>query len=181
MASVEVSKAEAAGGLESKEPSLVGKLEDSVEIKSNAGDFHDVFSCRPHHISNVSPDNIQGCGMHEGDWGTPGSTIVWDYVHEGKKKFAKEIVEAIDHENYSTTFKVIEGDIMEYYKNFRLIVKATAKKDGEGSIVHWTLEYEKLHENIPDPTSLMEFTHAVSKDIDLHLQEVAAAAAGKNE
>uniref|UniRef100_A0A7N0UFA9 Bet v I/Major latex protein domain-containing protein n=1 Tax=Kalanchoe fedtschenkoi TaxID=63787 RepID=A0A7N0UFA9_KALFE len=164
MASVEVSKAEAAGGLESKEPSLVGKLEDSVEIKSNAGDFHDVFSCRPHHISNVSPDNIQGCGMHEGDWGTP----------EGKKKFAKEIVEAIDHENYSTTFKVIEGDIMEYYKNFRLIVKATPKKDGEGSIVHWTLEYEKLHENIPDPTSLMEFTHAVSKDIDLHLQEVAA-------
>uniref|UniRef100_A0A7N0UHP2 Bet v I/Major latex protein domain-containing protein n=1 Tax=Kalanchoe fedtschenkoi TaxID=63787 RepID=A0A7N0UHP2_KALFE len=158
------------------EVSLVGKLEGEVEIKSNAADFHDVFSCRPHHISNVSPDNIHNCGMHEGDWGVPGSTIVWDYFHDGKKRFAKEIVEAIDDENNSTTFKVIEGDLLEDYKNFRAIVKATPKKDGEGSIVHWSFEYEKLHENIADPTTLLEFAHAISKDIDLHLQEAAAAA-----
>ncbi|CAM8936368.1 unnamed protein product [Rhodiola kirilowii] len=185
MASVEVSK-EAAdkpslGSVFESASSLVGKLEGELEIKSKAEDFHDVFSARPHHISNVSPGNIQGCGMHEGDWGTPGSTIVWDYVHDGKKCFAKEIVEAIDHENNSTTFRVIEGDLMELYKDFRLIVKATAKKEGEGSIVHWTLEYEKLHDGIPDPTSLLEFLHAVTIDIDLHLQEAAAAATATTE
>ncbi|CAM8942849.1 unnamed protein product [Rhodiola kirilowii] len=157
--------------------SLVGKLEGELEIKSKAEDFHDVFSARPHHISNVSPGNIQGCGLHEGDWGTPGSTIVWDYVHDGKKCVAKEIVEAIDHENNSTTFRIIEGDVMELYKDFKVIVKATPKKEGEGSIVHWTLEYEKLHDGIPDPTSLLEITNGMTTDIDLHLQEVAAAAA----
>ncbi|CAM8938917.1 unnamed protein product [Rhodiola kirilowii] len=179
MASVEVSKEadKPLGSVFDSASSLVGKLEGELEIKSKAEDFHDVFSARPHHISNVSPGNIQGVGMHEGDWGTPGSIIVWDYVHDGKKCFAKDIVEAIDHENNSTTFRVIEGDLMELYKDFRLIVKATAKKEGEGSIVRWTLEYEKLHDGIPDPTSLLEMIHSMSIDIDLHLQEVAAATA----
>ncbi|CAM8942848.1 unnamed protein product [Rhodiola kirilowii] len=168
MASFEVSK---------KADKPLGKLEGELEIKSKAEDFHDVFSARPHHISNVSPGNIQGCGLHEGDWGTPGSILVWDYVHDGKKCVAKEIVEAIDQENNSTTFRVIEGDLMELYKDFKVIVKATPKKEGEGSIVHWTLEYEKLHDGIPDPSTLLEFTHSMSKDIDLHLQEEVAAAA----
>lgn len=85
MASVEVSKVEGDEAVQTT-PSLIGKLEGSIEIKSKAEDFHDVFSCRPHHISNVTPEKIQGVGMHEGDWGTPGSTIVWDYVH-GQSNF----------------------------------------------------------------------------------------------
>ncbi|KAJ0095224.1 hypothetical protein Patl1_15440 [Pistacia atlantica] len=80
--------------------------ETDVEIKAPAKKFHDVFSCRPHHISNVCPKKIQGVDLHE---------------------VAKEIIEAMDDENNSTTFKVIERHLLEKYKNFHLIVQATQK------------------------------------------------------
>ena len=61
--------------------SLVGKVEADVEIKAPPEKFHELFSSRPHHISNVSPGKIQGCALHEGDWGKEGTVLFWDYVH----------------------------------------------------------------------------------------------------
>jgi len=150
---------------------LFGKVEADLEIKSAAAKFHDVFGSRPHHTSTISPAKIQGCDLHEGEWGVSGSVVIWKYVHDGKACVAKEKIEAIDDENNSTTFKVIEGDLLDLYKNFKIVVHATPKEGG--SLVHWTMEYEKLHDGIPDPTSLLEFAVHLSKDIDEHLQEQA--------
>ena len=86
---------------------------------------------------------------------------------DGKAKVAKEIIESIDEKNNSITFKVIEGDLLEEYKNIKITIQATAK--GEGSVVHWTMEYEKLHENIPEPNTLLQFALDLSKDLDSHL------------
>ena len=61
--------------------SLVGKLETDVEIKASADKFHHMFAGKPHHVSKASPGNIQGCDLHEGDWGTVGSIVFWNYVH----------------------------------------------------------------------------------------------------
>ncbi|KAL0288448.1 UNVERIFIED_CONTAM: Kirola [Sesamum calycinum] len=54
--------------------------------------------------------------------GTVGSVIYWNYTHDGKERVAKEIIEAIDEEKKSVTFKVIEGDLMELYKTIKLTV-----------------------------------------------------------
>ena len=87
---------------------------------------------------------------------------------DGVAKTAKEVIEAIDDEKLSTTFKVIEGDmITTEYKSFTAIVQATPK--GEGSCLsHWTFEYEKLNENVPDPQTLLEFWIHCLKDIEDH-------------
>ncbi|XP_062111148.1 MLP-like protein 28 [Humulus lupulus] len=151
---------------------LFGKLETDVEIKASAAKFHDIFKHRPHHISNHSTDKIKGVDIHEGEWGTVGSVIFWNYVHDGKERVAKEIVEAIDDENNSITFRVIEGDLMEHFKSFKLTIQANSKAEGEdGCIVHWTLEYEKNHGEIIDPHTLLQFVADVSKDLESHLLE----------
>ncbi|KAL3578365.1 hypothetical protein D5086_019869 [Populus alba] len=69
---------------------LFGKMEAEVEVKVSAETFHDIFSCRPHHISNMSPAKIQNVDLHEGEWGKPGSVICWSYVH-GKAVSSKII------------------------------------------------------------------------------------------
>ena len=84
---------------------------------------------------------------------------------------AKEIVEAIDEEKNSITFKVIEGDLMEHYKSMKFTLQATPKSEGQGSVIHWTIEYEKHHEEILDPHSMMEFITELSKDLETHLLE----------
>ena len=56
---------------------------------------------------------------------------------------------------------------MEEYKNIKINIQATPK--GEGSLVHWTIEYEKLHENIVEPNTLLQLGLDLSKDLDAHL------------
>lgn len=62
---------------------------------------------------------------------------------------------------------MIEGHLLEKYKNFVVVVQATPK--GQGSLVHWTLHYEKLQEKIPEPQGIVELALAMTKDIDAHL------------
>ncbi|CAN1284723.1 MLP-like protein 31 [Linum perenne] len=132
---------------------LKGKLEAQFWIRLPANEFHDIFSCRPHHVSNMAPNKIKNCAMHEG----------------GVHKVAKELIEDIDDVNLSTTFKVIEGDITKDYKEFKLTVKATPET-ADTSLVHWTIVYEKLKEEFPDSDaiSILDFVVHMSKDIDDH-------------
>ena len=85
---------------------------------------------------------------------------------DGKKKTAKDIIEAIDAETKSVTFKVVEGDLMELYKTFIAVVHVDTK--GESNLVTWTFHYEKLNENVEEPNTLMDFCIAVTKDIETH-------------
>ncbi|XP_048428873.1 MLP-like protein 28 [Pyrus x bretschneideri] len=133
-----------------------GKVETDVESKASGAKFHEMFTHKPHHISNASNRNIRGCDLHEDE----------------KVKVAKELVEAIDAENNLITFKVIEGDLLEHYKSFKVTIHATPK--GEGCNVHWTMEYEKHHDDIEGPHTLLQFAVEVSKDIDAHLTSTDA-------
>lgn len=80
---------------------------------------------------------------------------------------AKHLIEAVDEKKNLISSKVIEGDLLKDYKTFNFTLQATPK--GKGSEVHWVLEFEKLHEEIPDSCSLLEFCVSMSKDIDAHL------------
>ncbi|MBA0819574.1 hypothetical protein Gohar_021112, partial [Gossypium harknessii] len=102
-----------------------------------------------------------GCDLHEGEWGKVGTIVHWSYVHgkqvvclDGKAKKAKEVVEAVDSDKNLVTFRVIEGDLMEEYKSFVITIQVSPKSEGSGSVVHWTLEYEKLHGGIAHPETL---------------------------
>ncbi|CAL1377827.1 unnamed protein product [Linum trigynum] len=146
---------------------LCGKLEACFGICLPASQHHDIFSGRPHHVCNMAPTKIKNCALHEGDFGKKGSIVIWDYVHDEVHKVAKELVEDIDDANFSTTFKVVEGDLMKEYKEFKIVVKATPESENT-SLIHWTMEYEKLNEDVPEPFSLMKFAVHLSKDIDDH-------------
>ncbi|XP_059649548.1 kirola-like [Cornus florida] len=145
---------------------LSGKLVSQTEIKSGGDVFHDLFKTKPHHISNITPGLIQGCDLHEGDWGTVGSVISWNYVHDGKECVAKELIEAIDEEKKSMTFKVIEGHLLDLYKTIVITFHVDTK--GESNLVTWTFVYEKLSEHVPDPNTLMDLCIALTKDIETH-------------
>ncbi|KAK8627599.1 hypothetical protein V6N13_135207 [Hibiscus sabdariffa] len=149
----------------------VHKMEVDVEIKASPEQFHDMFANKPHHVHHTCYDKIQGCELHEGEWGKVGTVVNWSYVHDGKAKKAKEVIEAVDPEKNLITFRVVEGDLMEEYKSFVITIQVSPKSEGSGSVVHWTLEYEKLHEEIDHPETLLEFVRDVSKDIDTHLAQ----------
>lgn len=63
---------------------LLGKLICQTSIKSDGDVFHELFSSKPHHIHTMASD-IQGCDLHEGEFGKVGSIIVWKFT-VGKRK-----------------------------------------------------------------------------------------------
>ncbi|MFQ6629508.1 hypothetical protein Gotur_006590 [Gossypium turneri] len=152
---------------------LTGKLEADVEIKASPEQFHEMFAHKPHHVHHTCYDKIQGCDLHEGEWGKVGTIVHWSYVHDGKAKKAKELVEAVDPDKNLVTFRVVEGDLLEEYKSFVITIQVSPKSEGSGSVVHWTLEYEKLHGGIAHPETLLQFVQDVSKDIDAHLTQAS--------
>ncbi|GMN44078.1 hypothetical protein TIFTF001_013275 [Ficus carica] len=149
---------------------LYGKLETDVEIKASAKKLHAIFTHKPHHISNVESHKIQSCDLQEGEWGT-GSIINCNYFPDGKPRVGKDRIEAIDEEKNLITFRLIEGDLLEHFKSLALTIQANPKVGGEGCTVHWTLEYEKLHGEIVDPHTLLDFVSELSKDLEDHLLE----------
>lgn len=77
------------------------------------------------------------------------------------------MVESIDVEKKSISFNVIEGDLREEYKSFALHIHVTTE-GGDLNLVKWVLEYEKLHDDVPHPTMLLDFVLNVTKNIETH-------------
>ncbi|KAL8137479.1 hypothetical protein V2J09_003480 [Rumex salicifolius] len=148
---------------------LKGKLIGEVEVRSCGDLFHDLFATKPHEIATISPIHIQACDIHDGEFGKPGSTLVWNYTLNGKACVGKEVVESIDVEKKSITKKVVGGDLKEGFASFLIHIHVTPHPDaGDINLVTWLLEYEKLHENVPHPTMILDLVLNVSNHIDKH-------------
>ena len=42
---------------------------------------------------------------------------------------------------------------------------------GGGASAKWTIEYEKLHEDIEPPNGYMEYFNKITRDVDAHLMK----------
>ncbi|KAK7323471.1 hypothetical protein VNO77_26945 [Canavalia gladiata] len=145
--------------------SQLQKEETKVYINSSAEKFYDVFCNRPYHIPKLCNEKIQAVNIHKGEWGSEGSIISWNYINDGKAGVAKDVVEGIDKKNNKMSFKVIEGDLLgDFYKSFKFVLEVIPK--GNGSEVHWVIEYEKQNENIPDPHTMSQLLFEITKNID---------------
>ncbi|XP_009780262.1 kirola-like [Nicotiana tabacum] len=142
---------------------LKGKLVASIEVKCRGHLFHDLYQTKPRHICNISPDKIHHFNIHKGESLKAGSVIGWKFNHDGKVKVTKQLIEAIDDENKSFTWKVIGGDTLELYNSF------TITASFENDWATWTFVYEKKTEDTPEPLTLLGFVLDVTKDIEAHL------------
>ncbi|XP_047309678.1 kirola-like [Impatiens glandulifera] len=142
------------------------KMVRQVEIKSDGDVFHEILKSRPHHLSDMSPTVVQNVELLEGEFGTVGSIVMFNYNQDGKEKVVKHEILAIDEEKKSVSYKAIEGDLRELYKTF--IITIHVDTDGENNLVTWTFDYEKLKEDVEDPNSVMDLLVAMTKDIENH-------------
>ena len=66
---------------------LIGKLICQTCIKTDGDVFHEIVSAKPHHMHTMTPQNIQACDLHEGEFGKAGSVVIWKYT-VGKLEFS---------------------------------------------------------------------------------------------
>ncbi|XP_059308811.1 kirola-like [Lycium ferocissimum] len=140
-----------------------GKLIASIEVKCGGHLIHDIFHTNTHHLPNVTPRKIQRFEIHEGETIKNGSVVSWNYNDDGKDKFSKQVIEGVDPQKKSVTWKVIGGDLLELYNSFSITTAC------DHQWVTWTLVYEKKTEDIPEPLAFLDFGIHVTKDTEGHL------------
>uniref|UniRef100_M1C4P6 Sn-1 protein n=1 Tax=Solanum tuberosum TaxID=4113 RepID=M1C4P6_SOLTU len=100
---------------------------------------------------------------HEGGSIKVGSVVSWKYDDDGKDKIAKQVIDAVDLQKKSITWKVIGGDLLELYNSFTIITSC------DKQWTTWTFVYEKKIEETPEPLVLLGFALDLTKDIEGHL------------
>ncbi|KAJ1409578.1 START-like domain superfamily [Sesbania bispinosa] len=147
---------------------LTGKLIAEFGIRNSATDFFNVWAKQLHNLHNIA-ERMHDGKVHEGDWHDIGSVKIWTYTIDGKVETCKESIEAIDEENKLIIFNLFDGEISKNYKVLKPYLQVIDHKEQVGAVVKWTLEFEKLDEDVALPYHYLEFGTAMTKDIDAHL------------
>ncbi|KAL9298214.1 hypothetical protein ACSQ67_024110 [Phaseolus vulgaris] len=159
--------------------SLSGKISTELPVHATAEKWFHIMTKKLHHIQHVA-GKIHGAKLHEGDdWHVNDSVKHWTYTLDGKTVTCLETIESVDEENKRIAFKLFGEAIDDKYKVFNIIFEAI-EKDGGSAAVKWSIEYEKVSEEVHAPYGYLELYDHVTRDVDAHLLEAEKVPANKN-
>ncbi|KAL5063169.1 hypothetical protein RYX36_024906 [Vicia faba] len=133
-----------------------GKLDVEIEVKSNADKFWSIIKESAAIFPKAFPNDYKSIEILEGDGKSVGSVRLITFG-EGSPlvKIIKEKIDVVEDSERTLTYSVIDGDILKYFKKFKGDISVTPK--GDGSLVKWSIEYEKNSEEVPEPEIIKEF------------------------
>ncbi|XP_073017973.1 kirola-like [Primulina eburnea] len=143
------------------------KLIAQVAFKAGGDVFHQILCNNPGHLVTTSPAKFQGFDLHQGTLGANGSVLFWKYTLDGKEQSCKQIIQDIDEVKKQITFKFIEGELIEMYKN--LIITMHVETKNGIDYVTWTMEYEIIDDANPHPFSVLNFCVEFTSEIEHHI------------
>lgn len=79
----------------------------------------------------------------------------------------EKIESVVINENMTMSYSVIDGDILKLYKVFKAPMAVRSK--GDGTLVTYSGEYEKLNEQVPNPDSITGFILNALHGLDAYL------------
>ena len=88
---------------------------------------------------------------------------------DGEVHTSYDSLKEVDEENKKNTWKLFGGDIGKHYKVFKLTLQVTDKADDGTAVAKWTVEYEKINEDIDPPNGWMDCLTKCTRDVDAHL------------
>ncbi|KAK3041754.1 hypothetical protein RJ639_000270 [Escallonia herrerae] len=145
-----------------------GKLEVDIEVKSQADKFWGSIRDSTTLFPKAFPHDYKSIEVLEGDGKAVGSVRKFHYA-EGSPlvKTSEEKIDFVDEAKKTVAYRVVAGDLLNYYKDFKAIIVVTPKEGG--SCAKWSCEFEKAHEEIPDPNIIRDFAIKNFKEIDEYI------------
>ncbi|KAF5200249.1 Mlp-like protein [Thalictrum thalictroides] len=147
----------------------MGRLEVEVETKSSADKIWEAIKETPTLFPKIFPDRYKSVEVLEGDGKNVGSVLLMNFVESTPGvTFSKDRIDEADEATKSLAYTVIEGEILAVYTTFKAKLQVVPK--GDGSLVKWSLEYEKANEEVPEPNFIKDFATQTFKGLDAHFQ-----------
>ncbi|XP_012460638.1 kirola [Gossypium raimondii] len=149
----------------------IKRMECQLEIKSSADKFFDAYKTKAQLMPKMANQVVRDVKLVEGSgWDSEGSVRQWYFVAAGKLETCKEMMEKVNDKDRTIVYKLVEGEIMKAFKSWNSILNVMPM--GEGSLVKWTMEFEKQNDDVPDPVKYGEFLTTWAKNVDTYLLNV---------
>ncbi|XP_026428101.1 major latex protein 15-like [Papaver somniferum] len=153
---------------------LVGKLMTEIEVHCGADKFYNIWKYHEE-VPQAVPHLFTGVKVIQGDGLESGCIKEWDYIVEGKALNGKE-VSTYNDEKRTIHHLSLGGDLKKDYEKFNYkkinyIIEVKPKPSGNGSIVSWSIVYEKVNEESPVPFDYLKFFHQNIVDMNSHICE----------
>ncbi|KAI3897904.1 hypothetical protein MKX03_034275 [Papaver bracteatum] len=151
------------------------KFEVEFKVKCSAEKFYSMMTRNVLKLPTYAPQKIHNVQVLSGEGELRlGSVSVWDYVLDNKPSGVRTQakVTAMDHQNMSLTFTVVDGYLTDDYTSFANTLTATTptQRDGNYScLVKWSVQYQKANDNVADPTYFMKMLEDFTKELDTNL------------
>ncbi|KAI3882770.1 hypothetical protein MKX03_015980 [Papaver bracteatum] len=148
------------------------KIEVEVKVKCFAENFYSMMTRDALKLPRYAPQNIHNVQILSGEGEIRlGSVSVWDYVLDNKPSGVrtKTKTTAMDHQNMSVTFTVLDGYLSDDYTSFSntLTITTPTQRDGNyNCLVKWSVQFQKANENVADPTYFMKMHEDFTKEMD---------------
>ncbi|ESW05482.1 hypothetical protein PHAVU_011G182900 [Phaseolus vulgaris] len=147
--------------------SLAGRIISEIGVHATAAKLFNIFATQLHDVQNLT-DRVHGTKLHHGDdWHHNESIKHWTYIIDGKVVTCQESME-YDEANKTIIFKLFGEEIDNQFKLLNIRFEATDKNNGD-AIITWTVEYERVREEVDPPYGYIEYLHKCTADIDAHL------------
>ncbi|KAK9114892.1 hypothetical protein Syun_021689 [Stephania yunnanensis] len=145
-------------------------LEVESEIKCPADAFYDLLKNKIIDTPILFPEIYKSSKVLQGDGKSLGSVMHWVYVIDAKSDQYLEVkgkLTEADDEKRSLTYTAVGGDLLKTHKSFAARVSVTPKSK-ESSIVKWSIIYEKLNEDDPNPLPYCDIFAGITSKYDAH-------------
>ncbi|KAH9606839.1 hypothetical protein KSS87_020247 [Heliosperma pusillum] len=116
------------------------KMDGKVELNCSAEKIFEALGPKLAHVPQLCPDLVHGIALHQG----------------GNSTYIIERTDEIDVKTMKITRSIIEGELLTYYKSLIIHFQPIPKGNGKSCVMVYTLEYEKIDENAPEPTEFDE-------------------------
>ncbi|KAL1348196.1 MLP-like protein 43 [Arachis duranensis] len=149
---------------------ISGKISVEVVIQVPVSKFFHILAKEFHTVQNIC-ERVHGGNLHQGDdWHCTDSVKNWTCLVDGKVITFKEKIEDIDEEKKLIKYSIFDRDIGQNYKLFKSNVQVT-ETNNESANVKWTIEYEKINEDVKTPYGFLEFLEKSTIEVGDHLHK----------
>ncbi|KAJ4848329.1 hypothetical protein Tsubulata_003726 [Turnera subulata] len=142
----------------------LAKVETKVPLKGSSDQFFTFFRNNIPNLHQMFPQNVQSVEVVGGGEVKTGSVLHAKYSLAGSPVMSAKIkIEALDDARKSMSVVVLEGDLFQLYKTFKVKMEVSAGQ------AKWSIEFEKANENAPHPSPYLDLITKVCKGLDAHL------------
>ncbi|KAI3902721.1 hypothetical protein MKW92_010526 [Papaver armeniacum] len=151
------------------------KFEVEFKVKCSAEKFYSMMTRDALKLPKYAPRIIHNVQVVSGEGELRlGSVSVWDYVLDNKPSGVRTgaKITAMDHQNMSLTFTILDGYLTDDYTSFTSTLTTTTPTQRDGNyncLVKWSVQYQKANDNVADPTYFMKMLDDLTKELDTNL------------